>query len=238
VIGHFLPGLIFGALAPALPGRLMAGGAEPVWISIWRGERAGSAERFSFTLFQLGGTGARATKDGLDATGFPSGVGGVPAEVIESLAPLVQTRRELRTDSGGAGRYRGGLGQRTEMRCVSGKPWSVSGMIDRVDHPAQGLDGGRPGAPGELRLDDGSRPRPKALIGLDPTARVALDLPGGAGYGDPLDRDPRRVLEDVVDGRVSIEAAAREYGVVIRFLGAPEQLVRLPEHYRIERVER
>jgi N-methylhydantoinase B len=238
VIGHFLPGLIFGALATALPGRLMAGGAEPVWISIWRGERAGPAERFSFTLFQLGGTGARATKDGLDATGFPSGVGGVPAEVIESLAPLVQTRRELRTDSGGAGRYRGGLGQRTEMRCVSGKPWSVSGMIDRVDHPAQGLDGGRPGAPGELRLDDGSRPRPKALIGLDPTARVALDLPGGAGYGNPLDRDPRRVLEDVVDGRVSIEAAAREYGVVIRFLGAPEQLVRLPEHYRIERVER
>ena len=111
-------------------------------------------------------------------------------------------------------------------------------MIDRVDHPAQGLAGGKAGAPGELVLDDGSRPRPKALVSLAPAARVGLNLPGGAGYGDPRERDPARVLDDVVNGYVSIEAAARDYGVVVRFLGPPDQLVRLPEHYVIELVSR
>src|SRR5207237_1116416 len=75
------------------------------------------------TLFQVGGTGARAVKDGLSATGFPSGVAGVPAEVLETLAPLIQHRRQLRTDSGGAGQYRGGLGQATEVSYRGGGPW-------------------------------------------------------------------------------------------------------------------
>src|SRR2546427_8992628 len=119
LIGHFLPGVIFGALAPAMPGRLMACGADPIWISVWHGKWPVSQEPFTFSLFQCGGTGARAIKDGLNTTGFPSGVAGVPAEVMESLTPLVQHRRELRTDSGGPGTYRGGLGQWTEVsyRC-------------------------------------------------------------------------------------------------------------------------
>src|SRR6266508_6623875 len=76
LIGHFLPGVIFGALAQALPEQLMAGGAEPIWITIWRGQWPASNETFTFSLFQCGGTGARAIKDGLSATGFPSGVAG------------------------------------------------------------------------------------------------------------------------------------------------------------------
>jgi len=115
IIGHFLPGVIFGALAQAMPEQLMAGGADPIWIEVWRGKWPTSDETFTFSLFQCGGTGARATKDGLNTTGFPSGVAGVPAEVIESLTPLVQYRRELRTDSGGPGLNRGGLGQWTEV---------------------------------------------------------------------------------------------------------------------------
>jgi N-methylhydantoinase B len=234
LIGHFLPGVIFGALAQAMPGRLMAGGAEPVWISIWRGQWPASSELFTFTLFQLGGAGARAARDGLSATGFPSGVGGVPAEIIESLAPLLQHRRELRTNSGGSGRYRGGLGQWTEMGCLSGKSWTLSGMIDRIRYPGVGLDGGKPGACGEFILSDGSRPQPKALLSLAPEMRVQLNLPGGGGYGHPFDRDAHLVLDDVVNGYVTIDAAEKEYGVVVRFLGTADQLVRLPEHYVID----
>src|SRR6266511_122334 len=111
VIGHFLPGAIFAALSGALPGRLMAPGADPIWLSVWRGQNP----PFTLTVFQVGGTGARPSKDGLNAVGFPSGVAGVPAEVIESLSPVVLKRRQLRPYSGGAGTWRGGLGQLTEF---------------------------------------------------------------------------------------------------------------------------
>ena len=92
VIGHFIPSAIFAALSGAMPGRLMAPGADPIWLSVWRGQKP----PFTLTLFQVGGTGARPSKDGLSAVGFPSGVAGVPAEVVESLSPVVMKRRELR----------------------------------------------------------------------------------------------------------------------------------------------
>ncbi len=234
LIGHFLPGVIFGALAKAMPGRLMAGGAEPIWISIWRGRRRGTREPFTFSIFQCGGAGARAIKDGLSTTGFPSGVAGVPAEVIETLSPLVQYRRELRTDSGGPGRYRGGLGQWTEVGCLTDEPWSVSAMIDRTRFPGQGLEGGKPGALGEFILSDGTRPHPKSVVPLEPGMRVQLNGPGGGGYGDPFQRSPELVLDDVVNGYVSLEAAEQEYGVAIQYVGDPNQLVRLPDQYRID----
>ena len=106
-------------------------------------------------IFQVGGTGARATKDGLSTTGFPSGVAGVPAEVIEHLSALVQSRRELRTDSGGAGTTRGGLGQATEFWYRGDGPWSVG---DDRPHEVRGA-GVRRGGPARsdsLRLT-GSR---------------------------------------------------------------------------------
>jgi N-methylhydantoinase B len=234
IIGHFLPGLIFGALAPAMPGRLLAGSADPIWISVWRGQPGGAPEPFTFSLFQCGGMGARANKDGLSATGFPSGVAGVPAEVIEALSPLVLHRRELRADSGGAGRQRGGLGQYCLVGYRGAGAWYVSPMVDRTRYAAQGLDGGQPGALGEVVLSDGTRPQPKALLTLAPGMRVQINLPGGGGYGGAHARPAEHVLADVVSGYVSIEAAEREYGVVVRYLGTAGQLVRLPEHYAID----
>jgi N-methylhydantoinase B len=234
LIGHFLPGVIFGALSQAMPEQLMAGGADPIWIEVWRGKWPASNVPFTFSLFQCGGTGARATKDGLNTTGFPSGVAGVPAEVMESLTPLVQYRRELRTDSGGPGLFRGGLGQWTEVGSRGDAPWAVSAMIDRIRFPAPGLKGGKPGAPGEFLVNGTTRPQPKALITLAPDARVQLNLPGGGGYGNPLQRPVALVLDDVVNGYVSLEAAEREYGVVIRYLGSQDQLVRPHELYVID----
>jgi N-methylhydantoinase B len=233
-VGHFLPSAIFAALAAALPGRLIAPGSDPIWLTVWRG----SNPAFTFSMFQVGGTGARPTKDGLSAVGFPSGVAGVPAEVVESLSPLVLRRRELRPDSGGAGAWRGGLGQLTEFANRSASPWSVSGIVDRTRHPAPGLLGGGSGAAGEIVLDDGARPNPKARIDLAPGQVVRVNLPGGGGYGDPRSRDPELVRRDVIEGYITPEAASRDYGVTVRYAGDPADLVKLPEQWVIERIDR
>jgi len=229
-IGHFLPSAIFAGLAGALPGLLLAPGSDPIWLTVWRGQRPS----FTFTMFQVGGTGARPTKDGLSAVGFPSGVAGVPAEVVENLSPLVMRRRELRPDSGGAGLWRGGLGQLTEFTNRSPGAWSISGIVDRTRFPATGLLGGGPGAPGEIVLDTGDRPNPKARTDLSPGQVVHVNLPGGGGYGNPFTRDPERVRHDVVAGYVTPAAAEREYGVVVRFTGSPDDLVRLPEQWIVD----
>jgi N-methylhydantoinase B len=234
LIGHFLPGVIFGALAQAMPTQLIACGADPIWISVWRGNWPTSHQPFTFSLFQCGGTGARAAKDGLNTTGFPSGVAGVPTEVMETSAPLIQYRRALRTDSGGPGTYRGGLGQWTEVRYRGAERWAVSAMVDRIHFPATGLHGGKEGAPGEFLLNGKAGHQPKALLTLTPDHRVQLNPPGGGGYGDPFQRPLELVLSDVVNGYVSLEAAEREYGVVILYRGSQEQLVRPPELYSVD----
>jgi N-methylhydantoinase B len=230
VIGHFIPSAIFAALSGALPGRLMAPGADPIWLSVWRGQNP----PFTLTVFQVGGTGARPIKDGLNAVGFPSGVAGVPAEVIESLSPVILKRRQLRPDSGGPGKWRGGLGQLTDFARRGESKWSVSSIADRTNYPAPGLLGGQAGAPGEVGLRNGARPNPKALVDLQPDDVVHLNLPGGGGYGDPFERDPEKVLWDVIEGYITPEHAERSYGVAVRYTGKPDELVKLPQQWIVD----
>ncbi len=230
VIGHFIPSAIFAALSGAMPGRLMAPGADPIWLSVWRGQNP----PFTLTLFQVGGTGARPSKDGLNAVGFPSGVAGVPAEIIESLSPVVLQRRQLRPDSGGTGKWRGGLGQLTEFSRRGDGKWSVSSIADRTVYPAPGLLGGQAGATGEVRLGDGTRLHAKALVELRPGDVVHVNLPGGGGYGDPFERDVDKVRWDVIEGYISVEEAERKYGVAVRYEGNPEDLVKLPAKWMID----
>jgi N-methylhydantoinase B len=230
VIGHFIPSAIFAALSGALPGRLMAPGADPIWLSVWRGQNP----PFTLTVFQVGGTGARPSKDGLNAVGFPSGVAGVPAEVIESLSPVVMKRRELRANSGGAGTWRGGLGQLTEFTRRGAGMWSVSSIADRTEYPAPGLLGGKQGAPGEVTMDDGKKLHAKALKDLKGGDVVHVNLPGGGGYGDPFERDPQKTLWDVIEGYVTPEEAERNYGVAVRYQGKTEDLVKLPRDWVID----
>jgi len=230
VIGHFVPSAIFAALSGALPDRLMAPGADPIWLSVWRGQNP----PFTLTIFQVGGTGARPSKDGLNAVGFPSGVAGVPAEVIESLSPVVLRRRELRSDSGGAGTWRGGLGQLTEFTRRGEGKWSVSSIADRTAHPAPGLQGGGAGEAGELVLNDSFRPNPKALLDLKERDVVHLNLPGGGGYGDPFQRDVQKVLWDVIEGYVSPKEAEIKYGVAVRYKGSADDWVKLPEQWMVD----
>jgi N-methylhydantoinase B len=230
VIGHFIPSAIFAAMSGALPGRLMAPGADPIWLSVWRGQNP----PFTLTVFQVGGTGARPLKDGLNAVGFPSGVAGVPAEVIESLSPVVLKRRELRADSGGPGTWRGGLGQLTEFTRRGEGKWSVSSIADRTEYPAPGLLGGKSGAPGEVTTEDGKKLHAKALKDLTKGEVIHVNLPGGGGYGDPFKRDPEKVLWDVIEGYVTPDDAEKSYGVAVAYRGDAHSLVKLPAEWLID----
>jgi N-methylhydantoinase B len=154
-------------------------------------------------VFTSGGTGARASKDGLAATAFPSGVLGTPAEVIESLSPLVIERKALRPDSGGDGRYRGGLGQEIIFRVRTRGPFTCSLLCDRTRIPPQGFFGGAPGAPGAVLINGRAPANPKAEQILQPGDLIELRLPGGGGYGLPAERDPALRTRDRLEGYVT-----------------------------------
>ncbi len=215
VIGHFLPGAIFGALAPVLPNRVMAEGAANIWSMQFTGT-SDEGETWTYIWFSSGGTGARPTKDGISATAFPSGVAGVPTEVIESLSPVVFRSRELVIDSGGAGKFRGGCGQEMRVTVRTDRPFTLSPLFDRTKFQAEGYDGGQPGAFGAIEINDGTCFDTKGAREYQPDAVITFRLPGGGGYFDPSLRDPERVRDDVIDGLVSIEAAAELYRVAIQ----------------------
>jgi N-methylhydantoinase B len=202
LVGHFLPGAIFAALAQAIPDRVMAESSAGLWNTNISGEDPRRGGPFTYVWFSAGGMGARPTKDGLSATAFPSGIGGVPVEVIEGLSPVLMERRELRPDSGGPGRFRGGCGQTMVVRFRTDHQVLYSPLYDRIRFPASGLLGGWPGAKGEFGLDGQQGLHPKEQRMLSPGARVTLRLPGGGGYGPPGEREVERVLSDVQAGLV------------------------------------
>jgi N-methylhydantoinase B len=215
LVGHFLPSAVMGALAKALPERVMAPGFDGLWDTHVSGTARRTREHFSFTWFSAGGTGALAKQDGLSATAYPSGIAGVPVEVIETLAPLVVRRRELRPDSGGPGSFRGGLGQIMEVEVLTDEPYLFSGLYERTKFPAPGLEGGKDGRLGRLETDNGTELEPKITRLLPADTVVTLEMPGGGGFASPLAREPDRVLDDVRNGYVTAEAAKADYGVVV-----------------------
>jgi len=208
IIGHFLPGAIFGALAQIIPERVMAEGAANIWNIQLTGKDA-DGDLWTYVWFSTGGTGARPTSDGISAAAFPSGISGVPSEVIESLAPVVIHRRELRADSGGAGEFRGGLGQTLEFSVRTGRPFTFSPLFDRIQFAAQGADCGGPGASARITLSTGEELSRKGARELAADTRVTLELPGGGGYGDPQKRDPQAIREDLRDGLITTTDAYR-----------------------------
>ena len=120
------------------------------------------------------------------------------------------------------------------MRRRGEHDWTVNANIDRVDHPAPGARGGLPGSAGGFTdLATGEDLPRKQLVRLTAESRVELRFPGGGGYGDPRTRPAQRVLDDVVDGYIGIEAARELYGVDIEYIGDPDALVRPPSAYRI-----
>jgi N-methylhydantoinase B len=229
-VGHMLPDVVFGCLHQIMKGGVPAEGASSLWNpqifgggslvdELAEGTDAGSLTQFSTVIFHCGGAGARPEKDGLSATAFPSGVRTIPVEATESIAPVVFYRREFREGSGGAGKQRGGLGQVIELGGAGAASIALLCNFERVHNPARGRNGGQPGAPGEVALRSGRPIRPKGRQTVPPRDAICLHLPGGGGFGDPRARDPQRVLDDVLDGLITVEDARRDYGVAIDALG-------------------
>ena len=171
------------------------------------------AVRAEVLTFNSGGSGARPNQDGMNATAFPSGVMTMPVEATEHTGPVIIWRKELRPDSGGAGKHRGGLGQYMEVGAAVGHEFDFSAMFDRVDHPARGRQGGLNGAPTTIQRDDGSAMKGKGKQFVPHGRRVLLAFPGGAGYGDPAQRDRELVRRDLVQGYISEESAKQQYGM-------------------------
>src|SRR5579863_9810048 len=224
VIGHLLPDLMMGCLHQAVPLRVTAEGASALWNPPLRGGGSVSGQArgnrpvlpdFEIVTFNSGGTGARPTSDGLDATAFPSGVRTMPVEATENVAPIIIWRKELKPDSGGSGRMRGGAGQIMEIATKGDLEFSVNASFDRIAHAPKGREGGMDGAHGVVRQKSGQLLRTKGYQVIPDGERLILELPGGAGLGDPAERDAALVAQDVRHGLVSAESARTVYRVAL-----------------------
>src|SRR3984957_4545453 len=198
-MGHMLPDVVYGCLDQAIPGRVPAEGTSNLWsLKLIAGHgltgiggKAGT--QFMTMSFHSGGAGARPHQDGLSATPFPSGVRNVPVEATEAITPLVIWRKELRPDSGGAGRQRGGLGQVMEVGSREDAAFGLFASFERVKYPARGRNGGGPGGRGSVRLASGGELGPKGLQVVPAGARGIVLMPGGGGMGPAAARDPAAV---------------------------------------------
>ena len=219
VIGHMIPDTVYDALDKILPETVPSEGAGCLCnfqVSLRPASaaaRAAGARRAEVLTFNSGGSGARPTLDGMNATAFPSGVMTMPVEATEQVGPVIIWRKELRPDSGGAGKYRGGLGQHMEVGATTGHEFDFQAMFDRVNHPARGRAGGADGAPTTIAQDDGTAMKGKGKQYVPEGRRVMLSFPGGAGYGNPAERDPALVKRDLARGYISAEAARDTYGL-------------------------
>ncbi|MEC7387437.1 MAG: hydantoinase B/oxoprolinase family protein [Pseudomonadota bacterium] len=218
-IGHMLPDVVFGCLHKLLPGRVPAEGTSCLW-NLRLGAGHGITTRdpntklenttFTAMSFHSGGAGARPNKDGLSATPFPSGVRNVPVEVLEAITPIVIWRKELRLNSGGAGQFRGGLGQRMVVGNREKAEFAIFGTFDRVKNPARGRDGGKPGATGSLTLTSGKKLKGMGRQVIPMGEELIIEMPGGGGYGNPKSRDRKKIMEDLRAGLIS-EDNVKEY---------------------------
>ena len=228
IIGQLLPDVVLGCLRQAMPQRIPAEGSSCMYDLPLRGgfdaSSSKDATRFAVELTHNGGTGARPGKDGLSVTAFPSGVYGSQVEVTESTAPLLLRRRELRQDSGGAGKFRGGLGQTIEIESRERQAFDLFGTVDRIKYPARGCFGGLDGATGHLALASGKLLKGKGKQQIQAGETLVFQTPGGGGYGDPRQRQPKLVARDYAAGLISRRALKRDYGVILK----PDGSVDLP----------
>ncbi|HSE91876.1 MAG TPA: hydantoinase B/oxoprolinase family protein, partial [Methylomirabilota bacterium] len=212
---------VLGALAPALPERVAAA-ASHMANPTFGGRDRRHGRRFVAYELVLSGTGARATRDGCEGMSWAFNASNIPVEAQEARHPIVVERFELQRDSGGPGRYRGGCGVRRDMRFLA-DDGLLTNLTDRQRLAPYGLFGGGPGRLGRTLIN----PEAGEVVVHGKESRgfaygdvISFQQAGAGGYGDPLERDPARVLEDVLDDYVSIEAARADYGVVLAGAGA------------------
>ena len=213
VIGHLIPDTVYGALNQILPQTVPTEGAGALCNFQVSLRPTGAGRRAEVLCFNSGGAGARPTLDGLSATAFPSGVMTMPVEATEHAGPVIVWRKELRPDSGGAGQFRGGLGQYMDVGARDGHVFDFSAMFDRVDHPARGRGHGQSGGATRITLSDGTVKPGKGRFSVPQGQNVLMAFPGGGGIGDPRSRDRSAVIRDLRLGYISEPAARDTYGL-------------------------
>lgn len=218
-IGHFLTEIIYRAMAESLPERVLAGsGGTPATMNVFYGKRNDGSPWHS-VIIRGGGMGASATNDGYYDYIFPANGANTPVEIFESDTPLIVEKRELIPDSAGPGKMKGGLGRSVVFRVPDDEyapipPVNLGIQSGRYQYPPEGLFGGKDSTKARF-LINGEPGNPYGLSQVGPGDVVTMDAAGGGGFGDPLEREPELVENDVADGYVSIERAREDYGVVI-----------------------
>lgn len=218
-VGHFLTEVIYRALSDVLPDRVIAAsGGTPAAMNVFYGRR-GDGKPWHSVIIRGGGMGAGIANDGNYVYIFPANGANTPVEIFESDTPLIVEKREVLADSGGPGRMKGGLGKREVFKVPDDQyapipPVNLGIQAGRYLYPAEGLFDGKPGTRAQL-LINGIQGNSYGLTQLQPGDTITIDAPGGGGYGNPLEREPDMVLNDVIEGYVSIERAETDYGVVI-----------------------
>ena len=217
ITGFRLADTIFGALAGLLPDRVMAAGEGGNTLVIIGGQRA---DRQPYVYYELlsGTWGGRPDRDGNDGLCNPANVASnIPVEQAESEYPVRVERYGLVGDSGGPGRFRGGLAIERSWRLLDGQA-HLAIRSDRRDHLPYGLYGGGSGTASTNTLyRDGEAETLPTMISTTMTAGEVIyhRQAGGGGWGDPLERDPEAVARDVGNDKVSLAAARDQYGVVL-----------------------
>jgi N-methylhydantoinase B len=197
--------VVLGALAPALPEAVTAANSHfcNATFGAWDPVR-----RRRFVGYELihGGTGARAGRDGCEAMSSPYNSANIPVEAVEAATPVIVERFELIPDSGGRGRHRGGLGVRRDVR-ILGESIKFTNLSERHRFRPFGVMGGEPGQLGRTVVNPGTPGEReiggKASVELERGDVVSFQLAGAGGYGDPAERDPRLIAEDLRLGLVT-----------------------------------
>jgi N-methylhydantoinase B len=209
---------LLGALAQAVPDRVPAAGEGGVsWPTIGGYD---NGRPFVYVESILGTWGARPNADGTEGMPNPgANQSNQPVEMIEAELPLAIERYGFVTDTGGSGRYRGGLALERQYRVLAEQA-GMTMRSDRRSHLPYGLAGGSPGTPSSNVINPGANERVLPTLPMESVALRRGDVfrhvtAGGGGYGDPLERDAQTVLEDVLDEKLTSAYAAREYGVVL-----------------------
>ncbi|MFH1123882.1 MAG: hydantoinase B/oxoprolinase family protein, partial [Pseudomonadota bacterium] len=213
-IGHFMTEIIYRALSGAVPDRVIAAsGGTPATMNVFYGRR-NTGKPWHSVIIRGGGMGAGGHADGHYVSIFPANGANTPVEIFESDTPLLVERRELLPDSGGPGRMKGGLGRRVVFRVPDDAyapipPVKLGIQSGRYRYPPEGLFGGKPGARARFLVNDKAG-NPYGLTQLKPGDVVIMDAAGGGGYGNPLERDPDLVEQDVLEGYVTPELAKKD----------------------------
>ena len=211
---------LLGALVQAMPGRIPAAPCGSVRVAIFGGQDPATGQRYVCSDFSTGGTGGQPERDGVDSLETDiANTMNIPAESLELNYPIRVNAYRLWPDSAGAGLHRGGLGIVRDIEVLRGDV-TMTLREDRHRTRPWGLYGGKPAAlaRAEIARAGGAREAipSKGVFALSAGDRVTCWASGGAGYGDPLERNPAQVREDVIDGKITATAALDDYGVVFR----------------------